>query len=74
MKNNSFKNLSVLEDKWINNNNNNDDDDDDDDDDDGGGGDDDDDDCDENNKRQLLQATQDVRFILILLFPANITT
>ena len=56
MKNNSFKNLSVLEDKWINNNNNNDDDDD--------GGDDDDDDCDENNERQLLQATQDVRFIL----------
>ena len=66
MKNNSFKNLSVLEDKWINNNNNNDDDDDD--------GDDDDDDCDENNERQLLLATQDVRFILILLFPAKITT
>ena len=65
MKNNSFKNLSVLEDKWINNN-----DDDDDDDDDGG----DDDDCDENNERQLLQATQDVRFILLLLFPGNITT
>ena len=68
MKNNSFKNLSVLEDKWINNNNDDDDDDDDD------GGDDDDDDCDENNERQLLQATQDVRFILLLLFPANITT
>ena len=67
MKNNSFKNLSVLENKWINN----DDDDDDDDDDDG---DDDDDDCDENNERQLFQATQDVRFILLLLFPANITT
>ena len=69
MKNNSFKNLSVLEDKWINNNNDDDDDDDDDD-----GGDDDDDDCDENNERQLLQATQDVRFILLLLFPGNITT
>ena len=64
MKNNSFKNLSVLEDKWINNNNDDDDD----------GGDDDDDDCDENNERQLLQATQDVRFILLLLFPGNITT
>ena len=60
MKNNSFKNLSVLEDKWINNNNDDDDDD--------------DDDCDENNERQLLQATQDVRFILLLLFPGNITT
>ena len=67
MKNNSFNNLSVLEDKWINNNNDDDDDDDD-------GGDDDDDDCDENNERQLLQATQDVRFILLLLFPGNITT
>ena len=39
MKNNSFKNLSVLENKWINNNDDDDD-----------GGDDDDDDCDENNE------------------------
>ena len=59
MKNNSFKNLSVLEDKWINNNSNNNNNNNDDDDDD-----DDDDDCDENNESQLLQATQDVRFIL----------